>query len=385
MPTLERFDIFCRVVDNFGDAGVSLRLARRLAHECGFRVRLWVDDLAVLRRLEPELTEAAQQDIDGLGVVRWDEAADLEALADVHVAIEAFGCGLPEPYVEAMARATPRPLWIVLEYLSAEPWVREHHALPSPHPRLPLERYFFFPGFAAGTGGLLRERDLLRRRDAFDDARREAFWCSLGHRAPAADSLVVSLFAYERAPIAELLEHWARSPRAIVAAIPESALADVALRHLGVQASSMERVYRRGALEVRILPFVPQTRYDALLWCCDVNFVRGEDSFVRAQWAARPLVWHIYPQEERAHATKLDAFLDLYCEGLDTGAADALRALMGAWNRLGGTAVTPGAAWDAFATHLETLRSHARTWPGRIAAPGELAENLASFCRAKLK
>ncbi len=67
----------------------------------------------------------------------------------------------------------------------------------------------------------------------------------------------------------------------------------------------------QGALEVQYLPFLPQHKYDDLLASCDLNFVRGEDSFVRAQLAGRPLVWHIYPQAEDAHLTKLQAFLEL--------------------------------------------------------------------------
>jgi uncharacterized repeat protein (TIGR03837 family) len=385
MRKLEHWDIFCRVVDNFGDAGVCWRLARKLARECGFHVRLWIDDLRILRKLEPALTDTAQQSVDRVVVLEWDEAADREGLAEADVVIEAFGCGLPDRYIEAMARSQMRTLWIVLEYLSAEAWVLEHHGLPSPHPRLSLERYFFFPGFVAGTGGLLRERDLFQRRDRFDEAQRVAFWDSLGHRSPAPDALVVSLFAYDSAPIGDLLEHWQRSSRPIVAVIPETALAAVAMRHLGHEDIPEERVLRRGALEVRLVPFVPQARYDELLWSCDVNFVRGEDSFVRAQWAARPLVWQIYPQEEGAHARKLAAFLDVYGEGLNSDAACAARDLMDAWNRLSGLTVTPGEAWDAFAIHLDVLRIHSRSWAERIAAPGDLAENLASFCRAKLK
>ena len=385
MRELDRWDIFCRVVDNFGDAGVCWRLARKLTDDHGLHVRLWIDDLAVLRKLEPALIEAARQRVDGVDVVRWDEHADHHAVAEADVVIEAFGCGLPEDCVEAMARSKRRTLWIVLEYLSAEAWVPGHHGLPSPHPRFPLERYFFFPGFVAGTGGLLRERDLLQRREDFGDAGREAFWRSVGHGTPPPDAVVVSLFAYASAPLPELLAHWERSPRAVVAVIPESALLAVAMRHFEVDAVPAGGVLRRGALEVRFVPFVPQARYDELLWCCDVNFVRGEDSFVRAQWAARPLVWHIYPQEADAHAPKLDAFLELYCEGLARGAADALRGLTRAWNHVSTPAVRPAAAWDAFYEHLERLRSHSQSWAERIAGPGELAENLASFCRAKLK
>ena len=149
------WDIFCRVVDHFGDAGVCWRLARQLADEHGARVRLWIDDVESLRRLNPAVEQADRQLADGVQVWTWREPLSGATPADI--VVEAFGCGLPEEYVSAMAAAAPRPLWIVLEYLSAEPWVTKHHALPSPHPRLPLERYFFFPGFVAGTGGEPRQ------------------------------------------------------------------------------------------------------------------------------------------------------------------------------------------------------------------------------------
>src|SRR5688572_17662476 len=104
MHKTEHWDIFCRVVDNFGDAGVCWRLACKLANECGFSVRLWIDDLRVLRRLAPAVTEASQQSVDGVEVLRWDDAADHAVVAEADVVIEAFGCGLPERCVEAMAR-----------------------------------------------------------------------------------------------------------------------------------------------------------------------------------------------------------------------------------------------------------------------------------------
>ena len=50
-----RADIFCRVVDNYGDIGVCWRLARRLAQVPGWRPRLWVDDLRAFARIQPGL------------------------------------------------------------------------------------------------------------------------------------------------------------------------------------------------------------------------------------------------------------------------------------------------------------------------------------------
>ena len=169
----ERWDIFCRVVDNLGDVGVAFRLARCLARDQGKAVRLWLDDLTVLARLrrETDISSTCQQ-VDGVEVRRWDAALDsgeaVEEAGIADVVVETFGCDTPPAYVHAMADRRPHPRWINLEYLSAEEWVEGSHALPSPHPRYaPLTRHFFFPGFTAKTGGLLRERDLLERRDAF--------------------------------------------------------------------------------------------------------------------------------------------------------------------------------------------------------------------------
>jgi uncharacterized repeat protein (TIGR03837 family) len=377
------WDIFCRVIDNFGDAAVCWRLARELASSQGARVHLWIDDLASLRYLEPRIADHSGQVIDGIEVHRWGGDFAIDAPSDV--VIEAFGCGLPDGYIVAMANAPRRSLWIVLEYLSAESWVREHHGLPSPHPQFALERYFFFPGFVEGTGGLLLESDLFARRDAFDAAEgRDRFWDSVGHAAPPRDATVVSMFAYDMAPVGALLEAWERGPPT-VAAIPETPLLPAVLAHFGASAVPAHRVLKRGALEARIIPFVPQMRYDELLWSCDVNFVRGEDSFVRAQWAGRPFIWHIYPQQKRAHWAKLEAFLELYCESLPRRARRAVEDMMRVWNQVGSTRVSIASAWAAFAESHAEVTPHTRAWADNLAAIGSLTANLAEFCTEKLK
>ena len=381
MAPRRTWDIFCRVVDNYGDAGVCWRLARRLA-QTGGAVRLWIDDLTTLERLQPGVTTAAIQSVAGIEIRALRD--ELLATVPAQVVIEAFGCGLPEAYAAAMAHARPSSLWIVLEYLSAESWVREHHGLPSPHPRLALQRYFFFPGFDEGTGGVLREPDLFARRDAFAEARQRMFWTTAGHAMPPENATTVSLFAYETAPVTELLEVWEQSAVPIVAAVPEGRLLPAVLAHFGLSTIPQERVIHRGALQVRVMPFVPQERYDELLWSCDVNFVRGEDSFVRAQLAGRPFVWQIYPQEDGSHRAKLEAFLDRYCEAASVEVRHAANALMMSWNRTD-EHVPVASAWAAFDRCREDLRSHTRAWARRLAALGDLADNLVSFCEDKLK
>lgn len=376
MTTRRTWDIFCAVVDNYGDIGVGFRLARQLAAEHGLRVRLWVNDLATFRRICPEIDPNREaQTVAGIEVRRWAEPFPETAPAEV--VVEAFGCRTPERYVAAMAALARKPAWINLEYLSAEPWVSGCHGLPSPHPRLPLVKYFFFPGFVAGSGGLLAESDLARRRDAFrrDSAARAGFWRELGLPEPGPEELVASLFCYENAALPELLTAWSAEAFPVRCLVPEGQILPRLSAWFG-ETARVGSALSRGGLEVRILPFTAQARYDRLLWVCDLNFVRGEDSFVRAQWAARPLVWHIYPQRKDAHWAKLSAFLDRYGADLAPDAAAWLRRLWEAWNRGEGM----GAAWSGFGTHRAALEAHARRWAGRLAAHGDLAGNLVHFC-----
>ncbi len=386
MPSLANrpvWDIFCAVVDNYGDIGVCWRLARQLAAEYRIFVRLWVDDLTSFQPLCPQIDPVVEiQQVDGVEIRRWDET--IPEIAPGEVVVEAFGCRIPEVFIAAMARSEPGPVWVNLEYLSAEGWVEGCHALSSPHPRLPLTKYFFFPGFSANTGGLLRESDLLARKRHFEDspALENKFWRQTGHPPPPADALRVSLFAYENPAIAGLLSVWEKASSPVCCLVPVSR----ALAQVGNTCASPlkagDRV-QRGALEIRVLPFVPQHDYDALLWACDLNFVRGEDSFVRAQWAAKPLVWHIYPQQEDAHRVKLDAFLDIYCGGLSGAATNALRRFWHVWNFGNSGSVAPS-QWSDLAEHLTQLREHAAKWCEKLVGHEDLSGALVRFCRSKV-
>jgi len=368
-----RWDLFCSVVDNLGDIGVCWRLARQLAAEHAADVRMWVDDLATLRQLAPTLDSGATvQRLRDVEVRAWKTPFPLTEPADV--VVETFGCELPASYVEAMARRPRAPVWINLEYLSAESWVDGCHGLPSPHPQLPLVKYFFFPGFTPKTGGVLIESGLARRRQKFqrDAAAMRQFLDSLGVEAETHGELLVSVFCYPQAPLKALLEAWEAGSQAIRVISFDGTPGAQALRAFGVDG---ER--RRGALAGAILPFLAQDDYDRVLWACDWNFVRGEDSFVRAQLAARPLVWQAYPQADNAHGLKLRAFLDRYC-----GSADLRCCLDALWQSWNGLAPVQGLrrAWANGLEHRERLQTAAAQWPDQLEALGDLARNLAQFC-----
>lgn len=371
-----RWDIFCSVVDNYGDIGVTWRLARQLVVEYGLEVRLWVDEPAAFLRLCPRAdTSARSQYVEGVEVIRWEQ--DFPATAAADVVIEAFACTLPASYVVAMAERAERPLWLNLEYLSAEDWVAGCHGLPSPQPG-GQQKFFFFPGFTEGTGGLLREAGLTSRRQVFqaDAEARGEFLASLGISL-LPEAQLISLFAYENVALAEWLDMLASQSTYTQLLVPHGRIESDLCRWLGVEVLGEGGCWLRGKLQVHLLPFLSQDRYDRLLWCCDFNAIRGEDSFVRAQWAGRPLLWHIYQQEEGAHWDKLTAFLDLYCGALSPMAADALRNLWHAWNGRG----EMGAAWAAAQVEMQALSEHAETWCAKLASRPDLAAALVQFHR----
>jgi uncharacterized repeat protein (TIGR03837 family) len=356
------WDIFCRVIDNFGDIGVCWRLARQLAAEHGRKVRLWVDDLASLRPLCPSVDVTKEvQACQGVEICHWKENAAVNRPAEV--IIEAFACELPAAYLQAMAKAEPKPCWINLEYLTAEVWAEECHGMASPHPSLPLTKYFFFPGFSVTSGGLLREQGLLIERERYVAA------------SPRQDCLEISLFCYDTAPVGALLDALSHSPIAVICHVPPGKPLAAVAGHLGGNGP-----WQHGNALVKPIPFMPLDDYDRLLWRCAINFVRGEDSFVRAQWAGKPFVWQIYQQDEAAHLAKLEAFLERYCEGMAAVEEAAVRRMFVAWN----TGSKIETAWQSFLASRDAIARHNRQWASRLASMPDLATGLVKFCAAKV-
>jgi uncharacterized repeat protein (TIGR03837 family) len=383
MPPSLRWDIFCRVVDNFGDAGVSWRLARQLAREHGIAVTLWIDDVASLARFVPDVREnVGDQAACGIRVRALSTIVpNVFTMPDV--VVEAFGCGLPEAYLDAMAERARPPVWIVLEYLSAEPWIDASHGLPSRHPRLPLTRWFWFPGFTSKTGGVLREEGLLEARDAFcaDTAARTRTWQSLGV-VPAPDALTVSLFCYANAALPALLECWAEGDEPVEVIVPQGIAHSDLDRYTGGSVPHAGAPLVRGRLTIAVVPFVDQDGFDRRLWVSDLNIVRGEDSFLRAQWAGQPYLWHIYPQEGDAHLTKMDAFLTRIETDLPDTPRAAQRAFWYAWNA--GDPEATADAWPAYRTAMPTLGVLARAWARSLARQPDLAGELVKYSESRL-
>ena len=332
----QQWDIFCRVVDNYGDAGVCWRLARTLAAS-GQVVRLIIDDAEPLRWMAPRGTPGVQ-------VLPWPGPAQ-----PGDVVIEALGCDPPQTFVASMAARAKPPVWINLEYLSAEPYVERSHGLPSPQPN-GLTKWFYFPGFTARTGGLLRDGGVA---PGFDGRG----WLASQGWTPLPGERVVSLFCYDNPALPDLLQSLAARPTLLLLT-PGFAQAQV----------------RAAAPTVRLvaLPWLDQEGYDALLAACDINFVRGEDSLLRALWAGVPMVWQAYPQHDGAHFAKLAAVLAQWQAPPDVA------ALWQAWNGW------PGQTWPGWPDTARWATTQ-RAWRTRLLAQDDLATQLLGFVSGKAR
>lgn len=345
-----RWAIFCRVIDNFGDAGVCWRLATDLYHR-GEQATLYIDRPDVLNQLLDRVSVNPN-----LNVLSWPDDSEVFTSADIaDVVIEAFACNPPTAYVSAMAErvTTGRPpIWINLEYLSAEDWVEKYHLLPSPHPRYPLIKHFYFPGFTPESGGLLREPGL-----------------AIPQHTPATkhQPLRLFLFGYQQ----PALQSWVSALHDTVLSVAPCVLADQLTEPSFKLANDVT---------VEMLPFVAQSAFDAVLAGHDILFVRGEDSFVRAQWAGKPVVWQIYPQNDGAHLHKLRAFYDRYLDPeilTEAQRACLMRFLM-AWNGNGNPADC-AAIWEEIRNMLPALQKNALRWRESLLKQPDLVTQLRSF------
>lgn len=385
-PKSSHWDIFCAVVDNYGDIGVTWRLSKQLAREYQLPIVLWVDDLKSFAHILPTLNPTlGSQTLEGVTINQWNIPLNIDYTPGA-VLIEAFACELPDE-VKAIAKCAPTPpLWLNLEYLSAEDWVDGCHGLPSLQSG-GINKYFYMPGFSAASGGLICEKSLFDERDAWqaDSANKRTLFRSLGLSGIKADDKVVSLFSYETLALEGLCALWQASSSPVHLLVPKG-------RSLNSLASYLPKApadiaageqFCQGALTIHILPMTDQTGYDRLLWSADFNIVRGEDSFLRAQWAGRPFIWHIYQQEEDYHLVKLEAFMRLYCDNLAPEITDCWKNLNLAFNQQQADAVQQH--WQNIESFALPLLAHAKQWPIDALKTTDLATRLVQFVKKSLR
>lgn len=369
--------IFCTVIDNFGDIGVCWRLARQLHHEQQWQVTLYVDDLPSFRRICPALDESQSgQTVQGIHVVHWraDRLQLPAALSTIDLCIEAFACEVPVAFIQALNQANPSALWVNLEYLTAESWAADCHLLPSPQRGVRLAKYFFFPGFTGQTGGLLREQSVVAQAERVAAApdQHAAYWRQLDLTPPPANSFVISLFAYSQRGISSWLALLETAERPVHIWVADGALAQALRAEYPALADGR---YQQGQLSIEIMPFVAQPDYDLLLALCDLNFVRGEDSVIRAHWAGKPFIWQIYRQQDAAHLDKLRAFLQLMLADSAEDLREFILQLHLAWEQETDFA----ACWPEFFRRYSEIAQYSKIWQQKLIQQQDLVSNLVRF------
>ena len=387
--------LFCRVIDNFGDIGVSWRLTKQLQQEQQMRVVLWVDDVHALQALLPEVDVHVEYACyEGITVVPWREPLVSKLLLKTpaaDVVIETFACDVPEEVRQWMVG---KPIvWLNLEYLTAESWVDDVHLLPSLQGN-GVKKYFFCPGFSDKTGGVSYEQVLLSQERPVNKVKQQQLRQQYG-LPECADGLHVYVFGYAEAMWPKWLRMWMQGEQKTVVWLAQGGLlADLQTHFPELQA--LQQVGDRVSLQqatVCLVPFVAQSEFDDVLQAADVSVVRGEDSVLRALWQGRVFWWQIYRQEDHAHHIKLHAF---WQRGLDNAKAlqaacfdDVLRAHQALSDELNGVRVLHESeraqAWEVVMQHQAELMAVLQAWREQLWQQQSLATQLANFIRLQLK
>lgn len=310
---LKTLDIFCEIIDNYGDIGVVYRVAKELKKrfENDVKVRVFLNRKDEFLKINSEAENTGFQELDQISYITFDYLK--ENISDIEtsdVIIEAFGCTIPQEYMEKAYNNST--LLINLEYLSAEDWIEDFHLQSSPLGKGKLKKIFFMPGFTEKSGGVIADSGYLDTVKNVNENRDFYKKKYLGEIENLENSITGTVFSYEKnfEPLFRDLKNLNR---------------EVVLLALGEKTQeSMKKFFEKnsvelfgnqakyGKIKVIFYRFLNQEEYEELINVTDFNFVRGEDSFIRAVLSDKPYLWHIYCQDEFAHMDKLNEFLDKY-------------------------------------------------------------------------
>ena len=349
-------DIFCDVIDHFGDIGFCWRLSQSLEQNTSWLIRLWINDMSKFKRLAKKTNSSRLQ------VMSWDQQ-NISKTHPASIVIAAFSCQIPSAYLEKMR--TQDHLWINLEYLSAETWTADFHGKPSkkassntPSP------VYFFPGFDQETGGLLQ----------FIEQKKPT--------KNLAEHLRIFMFCYPSERLEKLIQIWSNSTSMTHCFLADPIHLKALSPGLGLTLEPGQ-TFTIGNLTLNCLPYLTQKKFDALMQDCDVIFCRGEDSFLQSQWLSKPVIWHIYPQTENIHEKKLQAFLSLYTATLTGATKRSLTNLWHNWNNMRDPQLLEQ-DWQTYQATLPQLATHAQAWTKKIEQLPKLTSKLIEFININL-
>ena len=286
---IDSIDIFCQVIDNYGDVGVAYRLAREFKRVYpNKKLRFVINQIEELNLIRKS------EDIE---IILYKDISKIENSADL--IIESFGCEIPKEYMDKALKNSK--LIINLEYFSAEKWVDDFH-LQESFLGGNLKKYFFIPGLSEKSGGILLDNEFLERKKKVE-ANKEYYLEKFGIKEKY--DLIGSVFSYEK-NFDSLIEELKKLNKKVILLILSEKTQKNFIKYFD-NGNNYDKI------KFVKLPFFTYDKYEELLALCDFNLVRGEDSFVRALLLGKPFLWHIYPQDENTHIKKLESFLEKYC------------------------------------------------------------------------
>ncbi|WP_339010511.1 elongation factor P maturation arginine rhamnosyltransferase EarP [Fusobacterium animalis] len=286
---IDSIDIFCQVIDNYGDVGVAYRLAREFKRVYpNKKLRFVINQIEELNLIRKS---------ENIEVILYKDISKIENSADL--IIESFGCEIPKEYMDKALKKSK--LIINLEYFSAEKWVDDFH-LQESFLGGNLKKYFFIPGLSEKSGGILLDNEFLERKKKVE-ANKEYYLEKFEIKEKY--DLIGSVFSYEK-NFDSLIEELKKLNKKVILLILSEKTQKNFIKYFD-NGNNYDKI------KFVKLPFFTYDKYEELLALCDFNLVRGEDSFVRALLLGKPFLWHIYPQDENTHIKKLESFLEKYC------------------------------------------------------------------------
>ncbi|WP_298975110.1 elongation factor P maturation arginine rhamnosyltransferase EarP [uncultured Fusobacterium sp.] len=286
---IDSIDIFCEVIDNYGDVGVAYRLARELKRIYpNKKLRFIINQTEELSLIKKK---------DNITVLTYKDINKIENSADL--VIETFACNIPEMYMNIALKSSK--LMINLEYFSSENWVDDFH-LQESFLGGNLKKYFFIPGLSKKSGGIILDKEFLDRKNKVQENRE--YYLKQFNINENYD-LIISVFSYEKN-----FDNFLKTLQELDKKVLLLLLSEKTQKNF-IKYFDNNNYYDK--IKIVKLPFFTYDKYEELLALCDINLVRGEDSFVRALLLGKPFLWHIYPQDEDTHIMKLESFLEKYC------------------------------------------------------------------------
>jgi uncharacterized repeat protein (TIGR03837 family) len=285
-------DIFCDIIDNYGDIGVVYRLSKELSKK-GYNVRIFSNKFSEIEKIIKNFSAKKNfQKLNNIEFINLDEPLQVSYTANI--IIESFGCNIPDEYIDKLDEKTK--LIINLEYLTAESWVEDFHLKESFSPKSFIKKYFYMPSFTLNSGGIILDNEYLQKVNSIKKDKEyifNSFYKNLGLKYNS-EIFYINIFTYNW-NFKNFLNYLIETNKKYCIFILDN-------RFDG-------KFILNDKISINYLSYMPQEDFDTWLNISDFNFVRGEESFVRATLSEIPFVWNIYPQENDVHFNKLNAFM----------------------------------------------------------------------------